>query len=46
MKLNQELLEKIKKSDSRLLAVTKYHDRETTIKIISYLEENYPEIIE
>lgn len=46
MKLNQELLEKIKKSDSRLLAVTKYHDTETTIEITSYLEENYPEIIE
>lgn len=46
MKLNTELLNKIKKSDSKILAVTKYLDNDDTLNIIWQLEENYLDILE
>jgi len=45
MKINKELLEQFKKSESKLLAVTKYLEKDDTIKIINELEENYSDII-
>jgi hypothetical protein len=46
MKLNKELLEEFRKSDSKILAVTKYLDKETTNKIIGELENDFPDILE
>lgn len=46
MKLNKKLLEQLKKSESKLLAVTKYLDTEKTNDVINQLEENYIEILE
>lgn len=46
MKLNKELLEQIKSSESRLLAVTKYLDIDETNDVIDNLEQNYIEILE
>jgi hypothetical protein len=46
MDLNKKLLEEFKKSESKILAVTKYLDKKDTDIIISYLEDNYDEIIE
>ena len=46
MKLNTQLLEKFKNSESRLLAVTKYLEKEDTLEVIDFLEENYIEILE
>ncbi len=46
MNLNKQLLEKFKNSKSKLLAVTKYLEKDDTIKIINDLEENYSGIIE
>ncbi|MBT3727632.1 hypothetical protein HOG21_08610 [bacterium] len=46
MKLNKELLEQFRKTGSKILAVTKYHDKQTTEKIIENLEKSYPEILE
>jgi hypothetical protein len=46
MKINKELLEQFKKSESKLLAVTKYLDKKDTEEIIAQLEENYIDTIE
>lgn len=46
MKLNIDLLEEFRNSDSRLLAVTKYLDKNTTIELIDELETLYPDILE
>lgn len=46
MKINTQILEKIKESDSRILVVTKYLNKEDTLETISFMEENYIEILE
>lgn len=46
MELNKELLEQFRKSKSKLLAVTKYLNKDDTIKIVEELEKNYSDIIE
>jgi len=46
MKLNIDLLNKIKSSDSKILVVTKYLNKEDTLETISFMEENYIEILE
>jgi hypothetical protein len=46
MKLNKEILDKIKNSNSRLVLVTKYLDVDKTIEVIDFMEQNYLEIIE
>ncbi len=46
MNFNTEILDEIKASNSKLVFVTKYHDKEVTEEIVSYMIENYPEIIE
>lgn len=46
MKLNKQILEKIKKSDSKILVVTKYLDLEKTNEVINFMEENYLDILE
>lgn len=44
MKINKNLLEQFKKTDSKILAVTKYFDKNTTEEILSDLELNYDDI--
>ena len=46
MKINTQILEKIKESDSRILVVTKYLNKVDTLETISFMEENYIEILE
>ncbi|MFK7779683.1 MAG: alanine racemase [Candidatus Gracilibacteria bacterium] len=46
MKLNNELLSQFKNTDSRILAVTKYLEKEDTLEVINELEENYMDILE
>lgn len=46
MKINTQILEKIKESDSRILVVTKYLNKEDTLETINFMEENYIEILE
>lgn len=46
MNLNKKLLEKIWNSSSKLVAVTKYLNKEDTYSVIDNLEENYSEILE
>lgn len=46
MKINTQILEKIKSSDSRILVVTKYLNKEDTLETINFMEENYIEILE
>ncbi|NVP17528.1 alanine racemase [Candidatus Gracilibacteria bacterium] len=46
MKINTQILEKIKDSDSRILVVTKYLNKEDTLETINFMEENYIEILE
>jgi hypothetical protein len=46
MELNKELLEEFRKSDSKLVAVTKYLEKEDTLEVISKLEEEYLDILE
>lgn len=46
MKINTQILEKIKESDSKILVVTKYLNKEDTLETISFMEENYIEILE
>lgn len=46
MQLNKELLEEFRKSDSKLLAVTKYLDKKNTFYIIDQLENEYSDILE
>lgn len=46
MKLNTEILDKIKNSNSKLVLVTKYFDLDETNKLIEFTEQNYLEILE
>lgn len=46
MKLNKEILDKIKNSNSKLVLVTKYLDLDNTNEVINFMEQNYLEIIE
>lgn len=46
MKINTQILEKIKESDSKILVVTKYLNKEDTLETVSFMEENYIEILE
>jgi hypothetical protein len=46
MELNKKLLEKFHNSDSRLVAVTKYLEKDDTLEVISKLEEDYLDILE
>ncbi len=46
MQLNKELLEEFRNSESKLLAVTKYLEKDDTLEVIGSLEENYPDILE
>ncbi|MDD2871124.1 MAG: alanine racemase [Candidatus Gracilibacteria bacterium] len=46
MKLNTDLLEKIRNSDSRLVAVTKYADVDDTLEVLDILESEYLDILE
>jgi len=46
MKINKKLLAQFKNQESKILAVTKYLDKDDTIKIINDLEKDYSDIIE
>lgn len=46
MKINTEVLEKIKNSESRVLVVTKYLDKKDTDEVVLFMEQNYFDIIE
>jgi len=46
MKLNKELLEEFRLSDSKILAVTKYLEKDDTLDVVSKLEEEYLDILE
>jgi len=46
MKINTKILEEIRNSDSKILAVTKYLNREDTLDVIEQLETEYPDILE
>ncbi len=46
MILNKELLEQFKKSESKLVAVTKYLEKEDTLEVIEKLEDEYLDILE
>jgi len=46
MKINTKILEKIKESDSKILVVTKYLNKDDTLETINFMEENYIEILE
>ncbi len=46
MELNIDLLEQFRNSDSKLLAVTKYLDKDSTYEAIEKLEEQYADILE
>jgi hypothetical protein len=46
MKLNKQLLEQFRKSESKLVAVTKYLEKDDTLEVISKLEEEYLDILE
>jgi len=46
MELNKELLEKFKDSESRLVAVTKYLEKDDTLEVIENLEQDYLDILE
>lgn len=46
MELNIDLLEQFRNSDSKLLAVTKYLDKDTTFGVIEQLENEYSDILE
>jgi hypothetical protein len=46
MKINTQILEKIKESDSKILVVTKSLNKEDTLETINFMEENYIEILE
>lgn len=46
MKINTEVLEKIKNSESRVLVVTKYLDKKDTDEVVVFMEQNYFDIIE
>ena len=44
MKLNKILLDQFKNTDSKILAVTKYFDKDTTANILNELENEYADI--
>jgi len=46
MKLNKQLLQEFRDSDSKILAVTKYLEKDDTLDVIEKLEEEYLDIIE
>ena len=46
MELNKELLEQFRNSESRLVAVTKYLEKDDTLEVVSKLEEEYLDILE
>jgi hypothetical protein len=46
MELNKELLEEFRNSGSKILAVTKYLNKDDTNKVIEELESEYPDILE
>ena len=46
MKLNKDLLEQFRNSESKLLAVTKYLEKEDTLEVIDDLEQWYIDILE
>ncbi|MDD2907660.1 MAG: alanine racemase [Candidatus Gracilibacteria bacterium] len=46
MKLNTQLLEKIRNSESRILVVTKYLDKKDTEEVVLFMEQNYFDILE
>lgn len=46
MKLNKDLLEQFRNSESKLLAVTKYLEKEDTLDVIDDLEQWYIDILE
>lgn len=46
MKINKKLLEQFKNTDSKILVVTKYLEKDDTFKVVEELEENYMDILE
>ncbi len=46
MKLNKDVLEEFRNSDSKILVVTKYLDKDPTYEVIEELESDYPDILE
>jgi len=46
MQINKKLLENFRGTDSKILAVTKYMEKEDTLEVINDLEENYIDILE
>ena len=46
MELNKDLLEQFRNSESRLVAVTKYLEKNDTLEVVSKLEEDYLDILE
>ncbi|MDP2090590.1 MAG: alanine racemase [Candidatus Gracilibacteria bacterium] len=46
MKLNKDILEEIRNSDSKILVVTKYLDKNPTYEVLEGLESEYPDILE
>jgi late competence protein required for DNA uptake (superfamily II DNA/RNA helicase) len=46
MKINKALLEKFKNTDSKILVVTKYLEKDVTFEVVNELEENYMDILE
>lgn len=46
MKLNKDILEEIRNSDSKILVVTKYLDKNPTYEVLEWLESEYPDILE
>jgi hypothetical protein len=46
MQINKKLLEEFRNSDSKILAVTKYLEKDDTDNVIKQLEEEYSDILE
>jgi hypothetical protein len=46
MEINRDLLEQFRNSESRLVAVTKYLEKDDTDEVVSKLEEEYLDILE
>jgi len=44
MKINKDLLEQFRKTDSKILAVTKYFDKDKSEEILHELQDNYDDI--
>jgi len=45
MKINKQIIEKFRKTESKILAVIKYFDPEITKKLLSDIDKNYSDII-